>query len=179
MPSRAPDQHQRVVGNLALLVPAPRPAAEAIGDCLSDLQQQWQRDRHLAALWLAWPRLAGAQLAAHCRPLSLQGGVLTVGAAPGPWLQGVQYTRHQLLGALRGAGFPIREVRVRQHHVLSLPPPAQLLEAEIWARHPSRVDVHGLAECPACSRPAPTGEMALWGTCGFCRRTRLSARAGG
>jgi hypothetical protein len=99
-----------------------------------------------------------------------------VGAAPGPWLQGLLYTRHQLLGALRGAGFPVREVRVCQHHGMPLPPDAGSLEADVWARHPSRIDIHGLADCPACSRPAPAGEMALWGTCGFCRRATLSER---
>jgi len=158
-----------------LLLPPPPAAAVGLGDCLDQLQQQWRRDGHLAALWQAWPRLAGAQLAPHCRPLSLVGGVLTVGAAPGPWLQGLQYARHQLLGALRGAGFAVREVRVRQHHPDPPAPVAKEVEAEVWARHPSRIDVHGLADCPSCQRPAPTGEMALWGTCGFCRRARLSS----
>jgi len=169
----------RVVGNVSLLLPAPPAAAEGIGTCLADLQHQWRRDGHLAALWQAWPRLAGAQLAPHCRPLTLVGGVLTVGAAPGPWLQGLLYTRHQLLGALRGAGFPVREVRVSQHHEQPLAPVAGTLEAEVWAQHPSRIDIHGLSDCPACGRPAPTGEMALWGTCGFCRRVKLSERSSG
>jgi predicted nucleic acid-binding Zn ribbon protein len=128
----------------------------------------------LAGLWQAWPRIAGSQLAPHCRPLNLRGGVLTVGAAPGPWLQALQYNRHQLLGALRGAGFSVRELRFRQHHGDPSPPPGSEVEAEVWARHPSRIDVHGLADCPACGRPAPTGEMALWGHCGFCRRNALA-----
>jgi predicted nucleic acid-binding Zn ribbon protein len=128
----------------------------------------------MAALWQAWPRIAGVQLAPHGRPLSLQGGVLTVGAAPGPWLQALQYNRHQLLGALRGAGFPVREVRVRQHYPQDLPPPGSAQEADGWARHPSRIDVHGLADCPACGRPAPAGEMGLWGHCSFCRRNALA-----
>lgn len=166
----------RRVGNLSFLLPPPPAPAEGIGSCLDDLQRQWRRDGHLAALWQAWPRLAGAQLAPHCRPLSLVGGVLTVGAAPGPWLQGLLYTRHQLLGALRGAGFPVREVRVCQHHASAPPPDAGSVEAEVWERHPSRSDIHGLADCPACGRPAPSGEMALWGTCGFCRRAALSER---
>jgi predicted nucleic acid-binding Zn ribbon protein len=169
-----PGLQQRTVGNLSLLLPAPAAPAVGLSTCLEDLQRQWQRDGHLAALWQAWPRLAGAQLAPHCRPLTLQGGVLTVGAAPGPWLQGLLYTRHQLLGALRGAGFPVKEVRVQQHFGQPLPSAAGELEADVWARHPSRIDVHGLADCPACHRPAPTGEMALWGTCSFCRRSQLS-----
>jgi predicted nucleic acid-binding Zn ribbon protein len=170
---------KRVVGNVSLLLPAPRAAAKAIGDCLAELRQEWQREGHLAALWQAWPRLAGPQLAPHCRPLSLVGGVLTVGAAPGPWLQGLTYTRHQLLGTLRGAGFPVRDVRVRQHYDVPLPPAAGEMEADVWARHPSRVDVHGLSDCPSCRRPAPTGEMALWGLCSFCHRGRLAERFSG
>lgn len=167
-------QEKRVVGNISFLLPAPPAPAEGIGDCLHTLQQRWQQDGHLAALWQAWPRLAGAQLAPHCRPLTLQGGVLTVGAAPGPWLQGLLYTRHQLLGSLRGAGFSVREVRVQQHFLQPLPPFSGEAEADVWARHPSRIDVHGLADCPSCQRPAPTGEMALWGICSFCRRSQLS-----
>ncbi|MEB3318266.1 MAG: DUF721 domain-containing protein [Cyanobacteriota bacterium] len=166
----------RRVGNVSFLLPPPPAPAEGIGACLADLQRQWRREGHLAALWQAWPRLAGGQLAPHCRPLTLVGGVLTVGATPGPWLQGLLYTRHQLLGALRGAGFPVREVRVCQYHDQPSPPSAGIVEAEVWARHPSRIDIHGLADCPACGRPAPTGEMALWGTCGFCRRAALSER---
>jgi predicted nucleic acid-binding Zn ribbon protein len=157
-----------------VLMPAAAPPATSLGACLEGLRRQWEGDGQLAGLWQAWPRIAGSQLAPHCRPLNLQGGVLTVGAAPGPWLQALQYNRHQLLGALRGAGFSVRDLRFRQHHVEASPPPGSEVEAEVWARHPSRIDVHGLADCPACGRPAPTGEMALWGHCGFCRRSDLA-----
>jgi predicted nucleic acid-binding Zn ribbon protein len=34
--------------------------------------------------------------------------------------------------------------------------------------------VHGLADCPACGRPAPAGELARWGHCSFCRRQHLA-----
>jgi len=165
----------RRVGNISLLMPPPRPPASALASCLDTLQQDWRRDGHLAGLWREWPRIAGPQLAPHCRPLQLQGGLLTVGAAPGPWLQALQYNRHQLLGALRGAGFSVRDVRVQQHHPPAASTPGALSEAEVWAAHPSRCDVHGLADCPGCGRPAPTGEMARWGHCSFCRRAELQA----
>jgi predicted nucleic acid-binding Zn ribbon protein len=168
----------RQVGPVSYLEPAPTRLVRSLGECLDSLQREWERDGAMAALWQAWPRIAGAQLARHGRPLSLQGGVLTVGAAPGPWLQALQYNRHQLLGALRGAGFALREVRVRQHHVSEPLPPGSEQEADGWARHPSRIDVHGLADCPACGRPAPAGEMALWGHCSFCRRVELAATDG-
>jgi hypothetical protein len=164
----------RRVGNLSLLMPPPRPPASALASCLEGLQQDWRRDGHLAGLWREWPRIAGPQLAPHCRPLQLQGGLLTVGATPGPWLQALQYNRHQLLGALRGAGYAVRDVRVQQHHPAAPGTAGGPSEAEVWAAHPSRCDVHGMADCPACGRPAPAGEMARWGHCSFCRRAALA-----
>jgi predicted nucleic acid-binding Zn ribbon protein len=163
----------RRVGNISLLMPPPRPPASALASCLDSLQQDWRRDGHLAGLWREWPRIAGPQLAPHCRPLQLQGGLLTVGAAPGPWLQALQYNRHQLLGSLRASGFAVRDVRVQQHHPGAPTTPGGQSEADVWAVHPSRCDVHGLADCPACGRPAPAGEMARWGHCSFCRRAEL------
>ena len=171
-----PRQQTLRIGNLSLLIAAPKPPASAVASCLEALQRDWRRDGHMAALWQAWPRIAGPQLAAHCRPLQLQAGLLTVGAAPGPWLQALQYHRHQLLGALRGAGFTVRDLRLQQHYATAIPAAGSSLEAEIWARHPSRVDVHGQADCPECRRPAPAGEMARWGHCSFCRREWLAAQ---
>jgi predicted nucleic acid-binding Zn ribbon protein len=164
----------RRIGNLSLLLPRQRPPASPLSSCLEGLQKEWQQEGRIAALWQAWPAIAGPQLAPHCRPLQLQGDLLTVGAAPGPWLQALQYNRHQLLGALRGAGFSLRDLRFRQVHATPLPPPGSSQEEEVWALHPSRVDVHGLADCPACGRPAPAGEMARWGHCSFCRRQELA-----
>lgn len=174
--AKASRQQTRRIGNLSLLIAAPKPPASPVALCLETLQREWHRDGHLAALWQAWPRIAGPQLAAHCRPLQLQGGLLTVGAAPGPWLQALQYHRHQLLGALRGAGFSVRDLRLQQHYAGAMPAAGSSLEAEIWARHPCRIDVHGQADCPECRRPAPAGEMARWGHCSFCRRDWLAAQ---
>jgi hypothetical protein len=164
----------RRVGAISLLMPPPRPPATALASCLDTLQLDWRRDGHLAGLWREWPRIAGPQLAPHCRPLQLQGGLLTVGAPPGPWLQALQYNRHQLLGSLRAAGFSVRDVRVQQHHPGAPGTPGGQSEADVWAVHPSRCDVHGMADCPACGRPAPAGEMARWGHCSFCRRAALA-----
>ncbi len=173
--ARAPRSMSRRQGGVTVLLPPPRPPAEGVASCLDRLSQAWQRDGNLAALWQAWPRLAGPQLAPHCRPLRLQNGRLSVGAAPGPWLQALQYNRHQLLGALRAAGFAVREVKVEQHHANPLPPPGSSEAEEVWLHHPSRVDTHGMEACPRCGSPAPSGEIQLWGHCGFCRRDELSA----
>ena len=114
--AKAPRDQTRQIGNLSLLLPAPRPGARGLGSCLKALEKDWHRGGHLAALWQAWPTIAGPQLAPHCRPLRLQGGLLTVGAAPGPWLQALQYNRHQLIGALRAAGFSLRDLKIEQHY---------------------------------------------------------------
>ena len=166
--------HSKRIGGCSVLVPDPPSPATPVQQCLEELSRQWQSDGSLAGLWQAWPRIAGPQLAEHCHPLHLQGGLLTVGAPPGPWLQALQYARHQLLGALRGAGFTVRDIKLRQHYPAPLPPAASLLEQEVWAQHPSRIDVHGLEDCPRCLRPAPLGELARWGHCGFCRRADLA-----
>jgi len=175
---RASRQQTRQIGNLTLLVTAPRPPASGLASCLQELEQRWQQGGHLAALWQAWPRIAGAQLAPHCRPLRLHSGLLTVGAAPGPWLQALQYNRHQLLGALRANGFTVRDLRLEQHHPGTLAPPGGEQEEAVWAAHPSRVDVHGMATCPSCASPAPAGEMARWGHCSFCRQKQLAQPPG-
>ena len=122
--------------------------------------------------WQDWPGIAGKRLAPHCRPLSLHRGVLTIGASHPQWRQALQYNKPQLLSALKQAGHAIKDLRVQQHY-----PPASVTvedEASIWSRHPSRADVHGMGSCPDCGRPAPNGEMKLWGHCGFCHRQDLS-----
>ena len=128
-----------------VLMPAAAPPATSLGACLEGLRRQWEGDGQLAGLWQAWPRIAGSQLAPHCRPLNLQGGVLTVGAAPGPWLQALQYNRHQLLGALRGAGFSVRALRCRHHPVQAPPPPGSDAAPAVCARPPAPNDLHRLA----------------------------------
>jgi predicted nucleic acid-binding Zn ribbon protein len=167
-----------LIGSVSVLGPKPADPAVALSDCLTTLQRNWQHTGHLAALWQAWPRLAGPQLAPHCRPLRLQGGLLTVGAAPGPWLQALRYNRHQLLGALRAAGFTLRDLRFEQAEPPASAPPAGNQIQYDWQCHPSRVDVHGMAVCPQCGSPAPAGEMGRWGRCGFCRRLQLAGPAG-
>ncbi len=164
----------RRFGNLSVLMPPAAPPATALAGCLEALERDWRRNRHLAALWQAWPAIVGPQLAPHCRPLRLQAGLLSVGAPPGPWLQALQYNRHQLLGALRGAGFEVRDLRLQQLHAAPPPPARSEEERRTWAEHPCRSDVHGMAPCPACGRPAPGGEISLWGHCSFCRRAELA-----
>jgi hypothetical protein len=169
----APRNQTRRQGDVNLLVPPPRPPIRGIGSCLVQLQRQWSGDGNLAALWQAWPRIAGPQLAPHCQPLQLRGGRLLVGASHPQWLQALRFNKHQLLGALRGAGFAVADLQFQQHQPMPLPAGGSELEAQAWAHHPSRVDVHGMTSCPQCGRPAPGGELRRWGHCSFCARTRM------
>ncbi len=86
----APRNQSRRQGDVNLLLPPPRPPAQRLEGVLDQLQRDWKGDGHLAALWQAWPRIAGAQLAQHCRPLRLQGRRLTVGASHPQWLQALE-----------------------------------------------------------------------------------------
>ena len=81
--------------------------------------------------------------------------------------------RRDALGELQGAGFAVQEIQIQQHHPGELPPPGSQQEAGSWALHPSRVDVHGMANCPSCRRPSPVGELQRWGHCSFCQRERM------
>ena len=139
--------------------------------CLNEIKGHWQKEGSLGGIWTDWEKIAGVQLAANCVPIKLYRGILFVGASHPQWRQALQYTRPQLIAALRAAGHQIQDLRIQQHH----PEKKQSLESEatIWARHPSRIDVHGLTTCKSCKSPAPLGEMALWGKCGFCRRKEL------
>jgi predicted nucleic acid-binding Zn ribbon protein len=173
----APRNRSRRQGSVTVLLPAAAAPAQAVGPLLEELQRQWQSDGHLAALWQAWPRIAGPQLAQHCRPLRLQNGRLTVGASHPQWLQALRFSRHQLLAALRAAGFALHDLQIQQHQAAPLPPAASELEQASWRRHPCRVDVHGMGCCDRCLRPAPAGELQRWGHCSFCQRERMAAGA--
>ena len=98
--------------------------------------------------------------------------MLTVGASHPQWRQALQYNKPQLISALNRAGHPVRDLRIQQHHASNAAPLDS--EASIWAQHPSRADVHGMGACPSCARPAPNGEINLWGRCGFCHRRRFT-----
>lgn len=173
--AKAPPNQTRRQGSVSLLVPPPRPPIGPIGACLEQLLGEWNREGALAALWQAWPRIAGPQLAPHCQPLQLRGGRLLVGASHPQWLQALRFNRHQLLGALRGAGFNVVDLQFQQHWPKPQPASGSAVEAQVWAEHPSRVDVHGMATCPTCSRPAPAGELQRWRHCSFCERRLMDS----
>ncbi|BEV35926.1 DUF721 domain-containing protein [Synechococcus sp. M16CYN] len=167
----APDSQRRRLPGLELLQPPQRRPLEQLKSCLGSLQRGWRRDNHFAALWQDWPVIVGKRLAPHCRPLELRRGTLTIGASHPQWRQALLYNRPQLLNALASAGYSIRNLRVQQHHAVEFAQTED--EATIWARHPSRIDIHGMGTCPSCNRLASKGEIKLWDHCGFCHRQHL------
>ncbi|ABX08359.1 DUF721 domain-containing protein [Prochlorococcus marinus] len=139
--------------------------------CLEDVKQQLHKNQKIAALWQDWPKIAGKDLAEHCTPLTINRGVLIIGASHPQWIQALIFNRNQLLAALKAKGHQVKALKVQSHY----PVKHESKEAEqlVWGKHPSRVDIHGVANCSFCNGPAPAGEISLWGKCGLCRRKDL------
>ena len=144
----------------------------SLSNCLEKIKLNLKKSNGLAGISQQWSLLVGKQLAANCTPLSLQRGVLVVGASHPQWRQALIFTRNQILESLRKSGYSIKDLKIKQYH----PTKTKSIEAEksIWANHPSRIDIHGLETCKSCLNPAPCGEISLWGKCGFCRRKDLA-----
>ncbi len=146
--------------------------ASSISSCLNDLKSIWRAKRNNVGLWNDWAQLAGEQLAANCQPLSFKRGILIIGASHPQWRQALQYNRTQLIATIRTAGYEIKDIRIQQYHPEKVKKRGET-EQSIWEKHPSRIDIHGLATCQSCGSPAPAGEISLWGKCCFCRRKGL------
>ncbi len=163
-------QKRKRFGRGEILQEALPPLASPLSSCLEDVKNSWKNKKNnIAALCNDWLKIAGQPLASNCQPLSIQRKVLVVGASHPQWLQALQYNRSQLLARIQAAGIDIKDLRIQQYH----PPKIDIAkenELRVWSRHPSRIDIHGLAKCTKCSCPAPGGEITLWGMCSFCRR---------
>ncbi len=167
-------QRRKKLGNGEILQEASPDQASTISSCLDQIKIAWKKQPNtIAGIWNDWPKLAGDPLSLHCKPLSLRRGVLTVGASHPQWLQALQYSRPQLIARLRAEGNRIKELRIQQYHPLKTIRNKET-DLQIWEKHPSRVDIHGITTCNECNAPAPSGEIKLWGMCGFCRRKLLS-----
>ncbi|WP_269622465.1 DUF721 domain-containing protein [Prochlorococcus marinus] len=144
----------------------------SISSCLDHLQIEWRKNKSIASLWQDWPKIAGEQLSEHCFPLTFFRGILTIGVNHPQWIQALMFSRNKLLATLRAAGHDVKDLRIRQHY----PNQKQLKDSEptIWAKHPSRSDIHGKTDCPICHNPTPSGEISLWKKCSFCWRKDLS-----
>ena len=145
----------------------------SLGKCLEELKQTWsKKNNSISKLWSEWSRLLGEPLASNYRPLSLRKKVLTIGTNHPKWLQALQYNRIELANEMRSAGIDVKEIRIQQY----FPTTKRKVESElsIWAKHPSRADIHGTSICKICSSPSPSGEIALWNKCCICRQKELS-----
>ncbi|HVM18882.1 MAG TPA: DUF721 domain-containing protein [Egibacteraceae bacterium] len=75
-----------------------RPAPPVLGDLVARLtsSRRWSERLRGARIHQCWEEIAGAQLAAHVRPVRLAGGVLVVQAESPAWATQVRYLSAQL-----------------------------------------------------------------------------------
>ncbi len=169
----APKNQRKKFGKGEILQQAPLQPVTALSSCLERMQHSWKRD--LVGIWRDWEKLVGPQLANNSRPLTIRQEILSIGATHPQWRQALLYNRPQLLARIKAAGYAIRDLRIKQYHPYKIQEKEN--ESSIWARHPSRIDVHGMAICEYCLSPAPAGEMGLWGKCSFCRRKQFALKS--
>ena len=130
-----------------------------------------KREGTIGAIIQDWEKIAGSNLAPNCFPINLRQKVLTIGANHPQWRQALFYNRLQLIASLKSAGHKVTDIRIKQYY-----PPKRInipSEKDLWNNHPSRIDVHGTEICISCGKPAPKGELELWGKCSFCRIKEL------
>ncbi len=147
---------------------------DSISQCLEKIKASWMKKGSIGGLIQNWEQITGSQLASNCTPLSIHNKVLTIGASHPQWRQALLYNRIQLIESLKSHGYNIKEIRIQQYY------PAALVKGEsekdVWSKHPSRTDIHGLSICQHCKAPSPNGEINLWGKCCFCRRKELNVK---
>jgi predicted nucleic acid-binding Zn ribbon protein len=93
----------------------------------------WQRPAAEATVFGAWERVVGADVAAHCRPVKLEGGELTVEAESTAWATQLRMLAAKLLVRIA------REVGPNVVTKLHIHGPA----APSWNRGPRRVRGRG------------------------------------
>ncbi len=147
-------------------------SSESLANCLKALKHSLNKKNSLGALIQEWQSIAGKTLASNCNPISLNRGILVIGASHPQWRQALIYNRVQLISSLKKAGYKIKDIRIQQHY--PQPPKDKLNEQSVREKHPSRIDVHGMAACDVCGSPCPAGELTLWKKCVFCRRQEFS-----
>jgi predicted nucleic acid-binding Zn ribbon protein len=91
---------------------APRPISSALSGVLARVAPKTP----LAAAQRAWPRAAGAAIAAESEPVSERGGVLTIACSSSTWAEQLNLLQDDLLERLRAEieGFSeLSELRFR------------------------------------------------------------------
>ena len=144
----------------------------ALSSCLESMRDTIRKKSNLAKIIDTWPNPLGEQLSQNCYPLRLTNGILFIGAEHPQWRQAILYNKIKLLSSIKANGHKVKDIKIQQYHPQRSYPNLNN-EVSTWEKHPSRIDVHGISTCLSCGNPAPAGEMALWGHCGFCRRIKL------
>jgi predicted nucleic acid-binding Zn ribbon protein len=108
---------------------------QLLGSVLAKLVKTrgWQRPAAEGAVFGAWERVVGADVAAHCRPVKLVDGELTVEAESTAWATQLRLLTKKLLGQIAAEVGPNVVTRMRIHG------PA----APSWSRGPRRVAGRG------------------------------------
>ncbi len=84
--------------------PRDRDAAEptAFGAAIEELlaDRGWSGDATVAAVTSNWEQTVGPELAAHCQPVSLRSGVLTISAESTAWATQIRLLQRQLVARI-------------------------------------------------------------------------------
>lgn len=93
---------------LRRLPTGPRPLGDLLGEIVDD--QAWGDRLRGVALFDHWDEVVGPELAAHCHPVRLTGGVLTVAASSSTWATQLRYLGGRLaLNVNQRLGEPLVE----------------------------------------------------------------------
>lgn len=86
----------------------PQPLGDLLDQLLAD--RRWKERMRSAALFARWEEVVGADLARHCQPVRLVGGVLVVSASSPSWATQLQYLTATLkLQVNKALGEPLVE----------------------------------------------------------------------
>jgi predicted nucleic acid-binding Zn ribbon protein len=96
-------------------------------------QRGWQRPTAEATVFGEWERVVGADVAAHCRPLKLEDGELTVEAESTAWATQLRMLAAKLLARIAGE---VGHNVVKKLHIHGPSTPS-------WSRGPRRVRGRG------------------------------------
>jgi len=93
-------------------VPDPRPVGEALAQLVQ--RQGWSQRLVTATLWARWDEVVGPDLARHCQPVRVAGGILVVRARSAVWATQLRYLVPGLLANLTEVlGEPVvRDIRL-------------------------------------------------------------------
>lgn len=81
-----------------------RPPA-SIGEAIEELvtRRGWKEHLRVSATWARWPEIVGHELAEHCEPAGLSGGVLTLRVTSAAWAAQLRYLSPELVDKVDAA----------------------------------------------------------------------------